>query len=160
MSGHRLVWVLTPLLAVGLALNIARGIRLWEASRAVNVVRLITAQGTSTRSLTKPLILRNIGLLREAEALSPVDVDLPIARGGQNLLLGRPRAALTAFERALTLEPRGEVYAYIGQAQLAAGLYDEAEESFRTAVILDSALRTRVDSFLKQRRPRQAGAGS
>ncbi len=155
MSGRRLVWVLTPLLVAILALDIVRGVRRWEASRAVNTVRKITAKITDSGRPNKRLIARNIELLLNAEAISPVDVDLPIARGGQNLLLRRPQAAIAAFEHALVLEPRGEIYAYIGQAKFAAGRHDEAEEAFRIAVLLDRALAGMMHSFMKRRPARE-----
>ncbi|MEM7587635.1 MAG: tetratricopeptide repeat protein [Acidobacteriota bacterium] len=145
-----MAWLLTPLLLAMIALNAARGIRQWEASRAVNSVRELTIEANQQGSVNRALLQRNIKLLLEAEKLSPVDVDLPIARGGQNLLLKRPRAALVAFERALSLEPRGEVYAYIGRAQYASGNYAEAYEAFQTAVLLDRALEASVSGYLKR----------
>ena len=148
MTGRRLVWLLCPLLLAALVLEVGRARRLWRASRIGAVVKSVTITASDRGRLSRQLIQHNLELLRVTEPLAPTDVTLPIARGGLYLLLGRPRAAIRAYRQALTLEPRGEVYAHIGRAHLQLGDRTAAEEAFRTAIILDRTQRRRLRGYI------------
>ncbi len=147
-AGWQLLWVLAPLLVVALALETSRASRLWRASRVAAVVKDVTVGANQHGRLSRRLLEHNLELLRVTEPLSPVEVALPIARGGQYLLLERPRAAIRAYQHALTIEPRGEIYAHLGRAHLQLGDREAAEQAFRTAMILDHTQRRRVRGFV------------
>lgn len=150
MTGRRLVWVLCPLLATALMLEIGRANRLWRASRVAAVVKSVTIMANQRGRLSRQLLQHNLELLRVTEPLSPTEVALPIARGGQFLLLDRPQAAIRAYRQALEIEPRGEIYVHLGRAYLKLGDRYAAEKAFRTAMILDHTQRKRVRGFVSQ----------
>ncbi len=165
MTGRRLVWVLAPLLAAALVLEIGRAGRLWRASRIAAVIKDVTIGANQRGRLSKRLLQSNLELLRVTEPLSPVEVALPIARGGQYLLLERPKAAIRAYRQALTIEPRGEIYVHLGRAYLQLKDLEAAEQSFRMAMILDHTQRRRVRGYVsdeektpqKQKAPETTG---
>ena len=148
MSGRRMAWILAPLLTLALGLQIREAERRLRASRTLAVVQTITSKLNQRGRLTRQLLERNIQLLRAAERLDPALATLPIARGGQYLSLERPKAAILALEKALTLEQRGEIYALIGRAELDLGRRQEAEVAFRRAIVLDHNQRRRLKSYL------------
>ncbi len=159
--GRRLVWVLVPLLAAALVLEVDRARGLWHASRVAAVVKDVTIGANQRGRLSRQLLEHNLELLRVTEPLSPVEVALPIARGGQYLLLQRPKAAIRAYQHALTIEPRGEIYAHLGRAYLQLGDREAAEQAFRTAMDLDHTQRSRVRGFVpRNRKTAGAPAGS
>ena len=158
MTGRRLVWVLVPLLAVALLLELGRARRLWQGSRAAAIVKDVTIEANRRGRLSRRVLTHNLELLRVAEPMSPVEVALPIARGGQYLLLKRPQAAIRAYERALEIEPRGEIYVHLGRAYLTLGDREAAEEAFSMAMILDHTQRRRVRGFVTKRLRRSSVA--
>lgn len=82
--------------------------------------------------------------LEEARRRDPGEVGIPLAIGSLYLLLGSNEQAVAAYEEALALEPRPEIYLNLGRAQLAAGRPDEARESFALAVELQPLLKDEV----------------
>ncbi len=148
IPGRRLFWVLLPLLVAALVLEVGRARRLAYASRIAAVVKDVTIGANLNGRLSRRLLESNLELLRATEPLSPVEVALPIARGGQYLLLQRPKAAIRAYEHALTIEPRGEIYVHLGRAYLQLGEREAAEQAFRTAMVLDHTQRKRVRGFV------------
>ena len=148
MTGRRLVWVLCPLLGAALMLELGRAERLLRASRAAAVVKDVTIAASQRGRLSRQLLQHNLELLRISEPLAPVEVALPLARGGLYLLLDRPQAAIRAYQHALEIEPRGEIYAHIGRAHLKLGEPTAAEQAFHTAMILDHTQRKRVRGFV------------
>ncbi len=148
MTGRRLVWVLCPLLGAALALELGRAGRQLRASRAAAVVKDVTIAASQRGRLSRQLLQHNLELLRVTEPLAPVEVALPIARGGLYLLLQRPQAAIRAYQEALEIEPRGEIYAHLGRAHLKLGDPVAAEEAFHKAMILDHTQRKRVRGFV------------
>lgn len=148
MTGRRIVWVLLPILGLGLALEVSRVRDRWRASQAFAAVKAITIEASLRGRLTRPLLERNLSLLRRAEPWSPVEVALPIARGGQFYLLDRPKAAIRAYEDALVIEPRGDVYAHLGRAYLKAGDRRAADRAFRTSILLDHTQLRKLEGFL------------
>lgn len=125
------------LLLGALVWQVRDGGRLWRANRILAVVESATRQAHQMGRLPPRLGELNLRLLAQAARLDPVRVDIPVARGWQYLLLDRPSGAVRAFEEALALEPRAEVYANLGQAYLAAGDRDAARDALARAVELD-----------------------
>ncbi len=159
MSGRRLAWILTPFLIAALVLEAGRAVRRWQASRVLTAVKNVTVEANQRGRLTRRLIEHNIRLLRQAEQLYPAEVAIPIARGGQYMMLDRYQAALLAFEKALTIEPRGEIYSHIGHAKLKMGLRDEADRAYRRAIRLDHNQRRHLMGYVQPRkRPKKQGA--
>ncbi len=150
MSGGRLIWVLCPLLAAALVLEVGRAGELLRASRAAAVVKDVTIAASQRGRLSRQLLQHNLEILRVTEPLAPVEVALPLARGGLYLLLERPQAAIRAYQQALEIEPRGEIYAHIGRAHLKLGDPTAAAKAFHTAMILDHTQRKRVRGFASQ----------
>ncbi len=158
MTGRWLAWVLCLLLGAALVLELGRARRLYRASLTAAVVKDVTIAASQQGRLSPQLIQHNLELLRTHEPLSPVEVALPIARGGLYLLLERPRAAVRAYRQALEIEPRGEVYAHLGRAYLQLGDRAASEEAFRMAMILDHTQRKRVRGFMSRGSiPKQPG---
>ncbi len=158
MTGRRLTWILCPLLVAALALEFGRAERRARASLAAAVVKDMTIAASQRGRLSRQLIQHNLELLRVSEPLAPVEVALPIARGGLYLLLDRPQAAIRAYQHALGIEPRGEIYAHIGRAHLKLGDPAAAEQAFHTAMILDHTQRKRVRGFVSKATGRGAQA--
>ncbi|MCP3962901.1 MAG: hypothetical protein GY719_34105 [bacterium] len=150
MNGRRAVWVLVPVLAVCLVLQLGRTGRKWQASRLLEAVKRVTVQASQRGRISRRVLERNVAALRRAEELDPVEVALPIARGGQYLLLERPEAAVRAYEKARDLEPRGELYAQLGRAHLKLGDGAAAERAFRTAVVLDHNQMKNLHGYLNR----------
>lgn len=148
MNGRWLVWVLLPILGLGLVLEVEHAVGRWRASQVFVAVKTITIEASTRGRLTRQLLERNLSLLRRAEPWSPVEVALPIARGGQYYLLERQKAAIRAYQEALALEPRGDVYAHLGRAYLRAGDRPAADRAFRTAILLDHNQHRQLEGFL------------
>ncbi len=140
VHGSLLVWPVLGLLVLGLAGQTARWQRRSTASSLLRQVELLSMAAASRGQAPAQLMARNLEALRRAAPLHPDEVGIPIARGTQYLFLGRPEAAIRAYEEALALEPRPEGYLNLGRAQWLAGRKDEARRSFVTAVRLDPAL--------------------
>lgn len=98
--------------------------------------------------------------LRAARAANPAEVALPLAEGSLHLLARHPEAAAGAYEDALALEPRPEIWLNLGRVQLAGGDREAARESFRRALVLAPHLSDEVPPDVrreirrKTRRPR------
>ena len=153
MSGRLLSWILAPLLIAALVLEAGRAVRHWQASRVLSAVKKVTVEANQRGRLSKRLIERNIRLLRQAELLYPVEVAIPIARAGQYVMLERYEAAVQTFEKALELEPRGEIYAHIGRARLKMGQREEADRAFMQAIRLDHNQRRRLKGYIRLPKP-------
>ncbi len=163
MTGRRLVWVLCPLLAAALVLEVGRARRLYSGYLTAAIVKDVTIAASEQGRLSQQLMLHNLELLRVNEPLAPTLVALPISRGGLYLLLDRPRAAIRAYQHALTLEHRGEIFAHLGRAYLKLGDRQAAEDAFRSAIILDHTQRKRIRGFVPKERllqnPQRLGLG-
>lgn len=149
MKGRHLSWILAPLLVAALVLEAGRAARHLQANRVVAAVKRVTVEANQRGRLSKPLLERNVRLLREAERLAPADVTIPIARGGQYMMMDRYVAAIQTFEKALEIEPRGEVYAHIGKAQLKLGRRAEADVAFFRAIRLDHNQRRHLVGYFR-----------
>jgi O-antigen ligase len=144
VQGSLLVWPVLALLVLGLAGQTARWHRRWTASGLLRQVELLSMAAASRGQAPAQLMERNLEALRRAAPLHPDEVGIPIARGTQYLFLGRPEAAIRAYEEALALEPRPEGYLNLGRAQWLAGRREEARRSFVTAVRLDPRLAAEI----------------
>jgi tetratricopeptide (TPR) repeat protein len=90
----------------------------------------------SSGQAPRGLLPANLEALRQAAALDPLEVGIPIARGSIFYLLGSPQSALDAYRQAEALEPRPEIDLNIGRALLQSGQTEEARAAFRRAVRL------------------------
>jgi len=135
MNGRVLVWPLVLVLGLALVGQTVRWRERMAASRILNTVERMTM--TARRSY---VLHTNIELLRRAEELDPLEIGIPIARGSQHYLLRQPQAAVEAYEEALRLEPRPEIYLNLGRALDLAGRRDEASRAFFLASRIDPRL--------------------
>ncbi len=142
----RAAWALLPLLLsvfLGMALA-GQGVRWYRLSRAGRLLGSVQRMSLAlVRAGQSPpeVVAQNLAALREAAALDPVEVGVPVARGGQYLFfLSRPEEAELAYREALRLEPHPEAWMGLGKAQWMAGRRDEAGRSLTTAVRLQPSL--------------------
>jgi len=171
MSGRRLFWVVVPLLLLAVW---GHGREAWRRLVASHQLAAVegTVRGLAQQGLlgqrpprdprARQLLERLVVLLGRAEELDPVASAIPIARGSLYGYLGRPEAAVRAFEEALELERRPEIYAEVGRTHLREDDREAAREAFRQAVRLDPTLTAEFRGYLPElyRRDRGgAGAG-
>jgi tetratricopeptide (TPR) repeat protein len=135
VNGRVLVWPLVLVLGLALAGQTVRWRERMAASRILKAVegRTLTARRTSQ-------LRENIKQLRRAGRLDPLEIGIPIARGSQYYLLRQSQAAVDAYEEALRLEPRPEIYLNLGRALELAGRKEEAGRAFRLALRIDPRL--------------------
>ena len=138
VSGRALAWSLVALLALAVAGQVVRAGHRLEANRILHQVEQVSVAAAGRAPAA--LFWANVKLLARAQRLDPADARIPLAIGGQYLLLGRPEEALEAYREALAVEPRPEIYLNLGRAQAAAGDPEAARESFRRAALLDRRL--------------------
>lgn len=153
IGSERLFTVTAIVLAVAVVLSLRHGAQLWRADRLVAAVEVMTLQTTRRGALPRRMGDHHLRLLREAEELDPAKVDVLVAQGWQYLGMGRPGGALRAFDKALELEPRAEVYANLAQAHLAEENHAAAQEAARKARVLDPHLDKRLPPSLRRSRP-------
>jgi O-antigen ligase len=146
----RAAWALLPrvlslFLPVLLVMALAgQGVRWYRLSRAGNLLGSVQRMSLAlvhAGQSPPEVVAQNLAALREAAALDPVEVGVPVARGGQYLFfLSRPEEAELAYREALRLEPHPEAWMGLGKAQWMAGRRDEAGQSLTTAVRLQPSL--------------------
>ncbi|HBL29451.1 MAG TPA: hypothetical protein DD490_21675 [Acidobacteria bacterium] len=142
MKGRLLVGPLLLLLGLALLAQTVRWQNRMTASRVLRSVETVTMAAVRARR-ADPLPA-NIDLLRRAAERDPLEVGIPIARGSQHLLLGQSQAAIDAYEEALRLEPRPEVYLNLGRAYDLAGRSEDAAHAFALALRIDPRLLPQV----------------
>jgi tetratricopeptide (TPR) repeat protein len=131
MPGKLLAPALVVLLLAALALDVRRGARLKGADKRVKLVEATSTVAAARRDAASQAVLRrNLEILRDAAAMDPADVRVPLARGSVLLLLGRLDEAIASYRAALELEPRPEIHLNLGRALAAAGRPAEAEPHF------------------------------
>lgn len=156
VTGRRLLWVLIPLLAVALGLQLRQAERRWRASHQLALIehttRRLAEQGVLSRRPLPPRVQRLLEqgtrILRDAGPLDPVEVGIPIARGSLYRLLSRPKAAVRAYEEALELEVRSEIYLNLGRIHLGGGEPEAARAAFGKAVLLNHKLIKELRPYL------------
>ncbi len=158
MNGRRLFWILLPLLVLALVLQARHAERRWRASRTVKAVQFLAEQSSQGGPAAASRLHRGLALMRGIAPLDPVLVDIPVTRGGLYLLLKRPQAAIRAYQEALRLEPRGEVYANLGRAHLVDGEQQLARKAFRQAIRLDRTWLKSLRRYLPELRRKPAPA--
>jgi O-antigen ligase len=138
----RALWAVLPLvLILALAGQGVRWYRLSLAGRLLGSVQRMSVALVHAGQAPPEVVAQNLAALREAAALDPVEVGVPVARGGQYLFfLARPEEAELSYREALRLEPHPEAYMGLGKAQWMAGRRDEAGQSFTAAVRLQPLL--------------------
>jgi tetratricopeptide (TPR) repeat protein len=149
MNGRRLFYLVLPLLATALLLQLVRAERLLRASRMVGSVEQMTQNFLTSqprRSPTKGRLRYNLDFLAEAGKLAPGWVHIPVNRGHQYLLLKRPQEAIQEFNQALEIEPRAEVYANLGTAYEMAGETAAARQAYEKMELLDPTLKPDLTS--------------
>ena len=139
MKGRTLGAILTVLLLLALVGQTVRWRDRLTASRLLANAEALTL-AVAAGQIPPRALSDNLVSLREAAALDPVQVGIPLARGSQYLLLGRAEPAEEAYREALRLEPKSEVYLDLGRAQWMAGRKEEALRNFELAVRLDPRL--------------------
>lgn len=140
MTGRRAFWIVLALSLAALFVQARDARNRWRASRILKAVEAVSQQASQRGGLSRGLGDHHLRLLDEAGELDPALVDVPVARGWQYLLTGRPEGAIREFEDALALEPRARVWANLGEAHLQAGHRDDAREAFEKAIALDPLL--------------------
>ena len=123
-----------------LGLQVRRAVDLLQADRILKEVETLTAQGLSAQRVPAAMLLYNVSRLAEAERLAPASASIRLAKGSQYLLLGKMDAAIEAYEAALRLEPRPEIYLNLGRAQWRSGLESAALKNFEIAARLNPNL--------------------
>jgi O-antigen ligase len=136
IPGRILVWPVALVLLLALLGQTGRWRDRLTASRTLRQVEVLTMMAASSGQAPRGLLPANLEALRQAAALDPLEVGIPIARGSIFYLLGSPQSALDAYRQAEALEPRPEIDLNIGRALLLAGRPDEARVYFRRTVRL------------------------
>lgn len=144
-----LAWAVVFLLLLALLAQTGRLRDRITAGRMLRHVELLSMAAIARNQMPRGLVPANLALLREAAALDPTEIGIPIARGAQYLLLGNGTSAAQSYREALALEPRPETYLNLGRALAAAGQEEEAREQFRIAVRLDPNLAQLVPPELR-----------
>lgn len=142
MNGRVLAWPLLLLLVLALAGQTIRWDDRITANRALRGIEALTA--AAIRVGRADVLRANIESLRRMEKRDPLEVGLPLARGSQHLLLRQGQAAISAYEEAVKLEPRPEIYLNLGRALALEGRTEEARRNFRIAMRLSPRLAPEV----------------
>jgi tetratricopeptide (TPR) repeat protein len=142
VNGRLLAWPLLVVLALALAGQTIRWDDRLTANRALRGIEALTA--AAIRVGRADVLRANIESLRRMEKRDPLEVGLPLARGSQHLLLRQGQAAISAYEDAMKLEPRPEIYLNLGRALALEGRTEEARQNFRIAVRLSPRLAPEV----------------
>ena len=135
----------------------------WRASFDLAQVEARTVQLSARGYLARRPLPRQVvqvldqgvNVLRRAHERDPAEVGVPVAEGALYILLDRPQAAIRAYERALIIEPRPEVYAHLGRTRLRLGDGEGARLDFRRAVFLDHNLAKEFRPYLGRSMPKR-----
>lgn len=161
MKGRIATLVAVPVLLLIVWQYAGYAVERWRASRDLAQVEALTmrlgAEGHLNRRPLDPRVVRwmdkGLGVLRQANAQDPVEIGVPVAEGALYSLLDRPQAAIRAYERALLIEPRPEIYAHLGRTRLRLGDSEGARLDFRRAVLLDHNLAKEFRPYLNRSEP-------
>ena len=171
LAGNVVLVVLAVLLIGALWFRGQEGLERLRANQIVGQVERVTLQlqGSGQLSRGNPAVGRTleagIEALRRGRDDDPAEVSLPVAQAALYRLLGRPQAALRAYQDGLAIESRPEIHAHIGHTLWAQGDHEAARESFHRAVLLDPNLAWELRVYLpdleeawSRRRDRRQGA--
>lgn len=151
MTGRKASWIVVAVLVSLTLLQVHRALRKWRAGVLTTAVERVSIQAAQQGRMTPQLLDYNLDRLATAARLDPGNVLIPMLRGSQYLLMGRTGPALDAYDEALALEPRAEIYMNRGRALRLANDDDAAEVSFRTAIRLNRRLHREILPFLQAR---------
>ncbi len=157
MSGRVIVWPLVLVLGLALLAQTARWRDRSMASRTLRAVEVLTLE--AYRRQRSDVLRTNIDVLHQAQRRDPLEIGIPIARGSQHYLLGQTQAAIDAYEEALRLEPRPEIYLYLGRSLDLTGRTEEASRAFRLALRIDPRLLPQVPLAYRDQRDRPRPEG-
>lgn len=143
-AARPLAWALVVLLAAALAGQTVQARNLLRADRILNAVEQMTVRMAAAGQVQSTVLWAHLRLIQEAEELAPADARLPLAAGGQYLLLHRPGEAVAQYRRSLRIEQRPETWLNLGRAQWAAGDRQAAVESWVTALRLQPRYRSEI----------------
>jgi len=119
-----------------------RAARMLEADRrAAEVTRV--AELVRAGQLRANALVPWVRALREASEMDPTSLRVLAARGDLFLLVGRDESAVEAYDEALALEPRAEVYFNRSLALEQLGRDREAALDRERALVLDPRLERR-----------------
>jgi tetratricopeptide (TPR) repeat protein len=119
-----------------------------RAQRLVRAVEARTLLMMRSGQLQRPLLLAHVAALADAKRLDPAEVAARVATGSEYLLLGDYAKARAAYEEALALEPRPEIYLNLGKAWLGENEPARAREQFARALKGDPNLAREIPADL------------
>lgn len=124
-------------------LAVASGLRQLDAQAAA----LWGQQDRIPKPQLEQILRSHLAVLDDLARFDPAEVRVPMAVGGRYYLMGRPDAAVRAYEEALALERRGEVYLNLARSHRAAGEQELANEAARLALRLAPDQRETLESL-------------
>jgi len=141
---QQIPWRALAVAGVALLLVTIERVQVWQTERVLWEEAVRRSPGKVRPKLQLSRVVepqRALGLLREAEALSPADPRVATELGRTYLELGQTAEALAAFGRALALAPRDPLaYNNRGVALLSLGQREAARRDFERALALDPCL--------------------
>jgi tetratricopeptide (TPR) repeat protein len=100
--------------------------------------------------MQRALLRAHVAALEDARRLDPAEVAIRVALGSEHFLLGDFTAARAAYDDALALEPRPEIYLNYGKTWHAEGEEERALSYFARAMKLDPSLRRDVPASARR----------
>ena len=144
-----LPWILPALLLAAFALDLRRSADILRAQRLIRAVEGRTLAMIQSGKLQRPLIVSHIAALQDARRFDPAEVSSRVALGSEHFLLSDFPAARAAYEDALRLEPRPEIYLNLGKSYYAAGDPEPSKTYFARAMKLDPSLGREVPAEVR-----------
>src|SRR6187549_522674 len=132
-----LPWILPAALLAAFAGHLKTSADIVRAQRLIRAVEGRTMAMIASGKLQRPLIVSHIAALEDARQLDPAEVASRVALGSEHFLLSEFPKAREAYEDALRLEPRPEIYLNLGKSYFAAGDAESSKTYFARAVKLD-----------------------
>lgn len=154
IAGRHLVLVLVPLILLALIFYARQARDRLRASATASQVERLTLQLQGSGRLSRPdanvgrALQAGLEALRGAAEDDPAEVAVPIAQAALYRLLGRPQAAVRAYEEGLAIESRPEIYAQLGHTLWGMEEPEAARQAFRRAVSLDHNLARELRIYL------------
>lgn len=143
------IWAIPVLLLLLLFAQSWRSARLIRAQRLLQLVELRTRALIQAGRIPRGPLLENLELLARAKRLDPADVAVRVAVGSELFLLGDHDRARVAYQAALALEPRPEIYLNIGKVWIADGDVERGRPKLVRAVRLDPSLLREIPDELR-----------
>ena len=117
---------------------------------AQNLQKLSLELNTRGAELAEPFVAArtaraNITTAREMLQKNPADADLYMMLASNERIVGMKEEALAAYDNALRVLPRPEIYLTLGQLQLEMGQRDAAIENMARAVRFEEGLNEEIE---------------